>query len=567
MITMNKKLLLSVVLLAACIIARAQTTFLPLGSDDYHLLDRLETMSGRLSDTLCQTDKPESRKRTIAFLQQSDTANKALSAVDRYDMQQMISENGEWTADGNGAIDSKHPVFNTFYKKQYDFFYVKTNDFFLVIDPVMSLQGLKETGGSSLLQTNSRGFEARGWISKKIGFYTSCTGNNEMTPAFITSYINSRKAVPGNDYYIYRNSDYNYLQASGYFDFAVVKNHLNMTFGYGKNFIGDGITSVFLSDFSSSYPYLKFTTHIWKFNYQNLFVRLTPQFANRNGELPHRFTTFHQLSLNVTKWLNIGFFEAVVSGHYDTYDIGYMNPIIYYRALEQSNGSPDNELIGYSMKAIVLKRLQLYGQFLFDEFKPKDFFSNDGFWANKWAMQMGAKYFNAFTIKNLDLQAEMNIVRPYTYSHYDTIANYTNYNQPLANPLGSGFEQLIGIARYEPVRNLTVSVTGMYYIKGADTGKINYGNNMFLNYNTRKSDYGVGNINGVKTNCTSLELNASYQLRRNLFIDLGATQRNFKSDYKGIISSSTGTSVGNISTTYYYLGIRLNAARRSYNFF
>ncbi len=555
-------------LLIVAFACKAQTTFIPLGSDDYYLLDRLETVSGKLSDTLCETDKPASRKRAIQFLQQADTTNKHLSSIDKYNMQQMLSENGEWTSDGNGAIDSRHPVLKNFYRKQYDFVYVKTSDFFLVINPVLSLQGLKEQNNSSLLQTNSRGFEARGWISKKIGFYTACTGNDEMPPSFINNYIQSRKAVPEADYYVAKNGGYNYLQASGYFDFAIVKNHLNTTFGYGKNFIGDGVSSVFLSDFSSSYPFLKLTTNIWKFNYQNLFVRLTPQFINRNGDLPHKFASFHQLSLNVTKWLNIGFFEAVIAGTADYYDIGYMNPIIYYRTLEQANGSPDNELAGYNFKAIIAHHFQLYGQFLFDEFKPKDFFSNDGFWANKWAMQLGGKYFDAFSIKNLDLQGELNVVRPYTYTHYDTIANYTNYNQPLANPLGAGFEQLIGIARYQPVKDFTISVKGMYYVKGADTGKANYGNSIFLNYNTRYSNNGVDNINGVQTWCALLNLNISYQLKRNLYIDLGATHRDYQSDYKGQSSSSTGTTIGvDLPTTYFYFGIRLNASRRDYDFF
>ena len=58
------------------------------------------------------------------------------------------------------------------------------------------------------------------------------------------------------------------------------------------------------------------------------------------------------------------------------------------------------------------------------------------------AYKLGGKYFDAFTVKNLDLQGEMNMVRPYTYTHYDSTANYTHYNQPLAHPLGAGFAEV-----------------------------------------------------------------------------------------------------------------------------
>ena len=51
----------------------------------------------------------------------------------------------------------------------------------------------------------------------------------------------------------------------------------------------------------------------------------------------------------------------------------------------------------------------------------------------------GFKYIDAFKIKNLDLQGELNYVRPFTYSHFDSVANYSHYNQPLAHPLGREF--------------------------------------------------------------------------------------------------------------------------------
>jgi hypothetical protein len=59
-------------------------------------------------------------------------------------------------------------------------------------------------------------------------------------------------------------------------------------------------------------------------------------------------------------------------------------------------------------------------------------------------LQLGAKYINALGIKNLDLQLEYNRVRPFTYSHRDSVANYTHYNQPMAHPLGANFSETIG---------------------------------------------------------------------------------------------------------------------------
>jgi hypothetical protein len=158
----------------------------------------------------------------------------------------------------------------------------------------------------------------------------------------------------------------------------------------------------------------------------------------------------HHLDVNVTKGLNIGLFEGIMFGRRDRFDFGYLNPVIFYRSIEQQNGSFDNSVAGLDFKANVKKRVQLYGQLLLDEFLLSEIKKNDGWWANKWAIQAGAKYINVFGIKNLDIQVEMNRVRPFTYGHRDSVANYTHYNQPLAHPLGANFSELIGIVRYQP---------------------------------------------------------------------------------------------------------------------
>ena len=103
------------------------------------------------------------------------------------------------------------------------------------------------------------------------------------------------------------------------------------------------------------------------------------------------------------------------------------------------------------------KRFQLYGQLLLDEFFLKEVRAGNGWWANKFGVQMGGKYIDVFSVKNLDLQGEMNLVRPFTYSHSDSVSNYTHYNQPLAHPLGANFMEAIGSYRYQPHPKWTTS--------------------------------------------------------------------------------------------------------------
>jgi hypothetical protein len=579
----------------------SQTTFLPLGSVDYDLLDRLETRSGRPCDSISVADKPESRRNAVGFLEyiKADQHNE-MSGIDRYNLEQMISENGEWAPPAktgklinyvteeytpDGALPAKHPWFNTFYKTPYDFIHVNTKDFFLVINPVtdnMVTEQHNTPQPSSIKNTlfySSRGAELRGWISKKLGFYTYVTDNQEQFPYFVYNYASkAQQSVPGADYFtppganIASKGYYDYLQASGYINFDAVKDHVNLTFGNGKHFIGDGITSLFLTDFSSNMPYLQVQARIWKLNYECLYLELTPQYDKNLGDtlLTHKYSTIHYLTWNAARWLTLGFFEAEVFDRPNVYEVAYLNPIIFSTAINRFNGNGDKSILGMSGKIIAAKHLQFYGQLLLNEFRYSEFFGNNGWYGNKWGVQAGAKYFDAFTVKDLDLQAELDAVRPYTYTAKDTLANYTNYNQPLADPLGAGFVKAIGQIKYQPVKNLYLTLKATYYVQGVDTGNINNGDNIFDPYVTAENQYGVKLINGPKAHCEILDLNISYQLRRNLFLDLGGAYRKYTNNggiYNDATTSTGAVPSGGLTTNYVYFGFRINAPRRNYEFF
>lgn len=546
-------------------LAFAQTTYLPLQHDDYFLFDRLETLSGQLSTDIFTTVKPLPREGIVDFLkkQKTQVIKNKLTGVDRFNIDHAISINGEWdTAQDGGAILSKKPWFKTFYKTEADFFRVSEKNFFLSVNPVLGAQlTYEQDNDNNPLFYNSRGLEARGLIADRVGFYTYVTDNQERVPGFVDNWIMNHQAVPGADYYqVPKKGKYDYLLARGYVDFALVKDHINATFGYDKHFIGDGMRSLFLSDFASSgATFLRLNTKVWKLNYQNLFLELTPQYT-RGGDrrLPHKYATIHHLSVNATRWLNIGLFEGIVFDRADRYEFSYMVPIIFYRQIERALGSPDNALVGLNFKAIAAKRLQFYGQFVLDEFKFSELTGGKGWWANKFGLQLGGKYFNAFGVSNLDLQLETNIVRPFTYSHGDTLANYTHYNQPLAHPLGAGFAEVIGQIHYQPLNRLHLNLHGMFYRQGSDTTGSNFGNNIFMSNTSRSETYGVSLINGPERSVALINLNAGYEIRESLFGEIGFTHRR---------ATSHNPLYPGASTTYFYGGVRLNMPRRKYDFY
>src|SRR5690606_40679865 len=83
------------------------------------------------------------------------------------------------------------------------------------------------------------------------------------------------------------------------------------------------------------------------------------------------------------------------------FNVGYLNPIIFYRSLEHQDGSLDNAMVGMDYKINFARHFSFYGQFMLDEFKLDEVLSGEGWWANKFGIQTGLKYINVFGIDNL----------------------------------------------------------------------------------------------------------------------------------------------------------------------
>lgn len=540
--------------------AIAQSTYLPMHSAAEEEINRLEILSGKLPSSFSSFVKPYSAAAVVPFVQQIDSQmGGSLSEVDRYLISQLYTDYPEWVSDSTLSRVSRHPLWKHFYTSPSYLFQYKSPDFYFTINPVLLLQAGKEAHDGDLLFVNTRGLEMKGRLAGKIGFYTFLSDNQERPPLYVQQWIQQYHAVPGMGYYkIYQQNGVDYLHATGYISFPVTK-YIEVNFGYGKTFLGEGFRSMFLSDFSNDYPYLKLNTNVWRLHYVNLFAELTSQFLPDSDYLrPKKYMALHDLSMDITKWLNVGVFESVIFSRADHFDFAYLNPVIFYRSVEQQLGSPDKAHVGFHATANVAHRWQFYGQFLFDELKVKHFFSHDGWWGNKWAAQIGGKYVNAFGISHLDLQGEINIVRPYTYTHRDTITNYTHYNQPLADPLGANFREWIGIARYHPIPRLSFYGQLMYVEQGRDTAGVNWGSNIFKTYTTREQEYGNRIGQGLLAKIASLQFRVSYEIKDHFFVDFSYLYRKTGGTYFNYSPQP--------STRMWSIALRWNIAPRTYDF-
>lgn len=444
---------------------------------------------------------------------------------------------------------------------------VQGKDYWFTVDPILDLQVGKDSEAEfNSTYNNTRGIYIQAGLGKHLNLTTSIYESQGRFAEYFNRYAESLKAfgpdpaiIPGRGIAKrFKDNSYDYPVAEAYLSYTPA-DFLNVQFGHGKNFIGDGYRSLFQSDVASPYPFLKLNTTFWKIKYTSTWMWLKdvrPEVVVDDAFLT-KYMANHYLSWNVSKRLNVGLFESVMWA--DTngrgFDINYLNPIIFFRAIEFETGQgAGNAILGLSSKYKWNNKVNLYGQFILDEFSLGDVKAGDKSWKNKFGFQLGAKYFNAFKVDNLLLQAEYNRVRPYTYSHNTQILNYGHFNQPMAHLWGANFRELVLIGRYNYKRwsadaKFIIGQRGFDF--NTDEDSFSYGGDIYRDYNDRNADTGIEIGQGNKTNSFMTEVQASYLINAatNLKIFGNIIYRDFNPD---TITASTTDS----NTVWVSFGIR-----------
>lgn len=425
------------------------------------------------------------------------------------------------------------------------------DDYAVYADFLPDFQIGKEFSESKTTWLNTRGFQVGGNVGKQFSFYANAYENQGVFANYVTDFINTNEVVPSEMSGKLGGKTKDWSYATALLSYTANK-HINFALGYDKNFIGDGYRSMLLSDVAANYSFFRLRATLGNVQYQTIFAYMLDPGAERlttDRRLGDRgkWMAAHYIDWNVTKRFSAGFFQAVTWADAEVegkrgFDFNYIHPFIFLRSVEGANTtSPDKMRLGINLKYEVLDKTTLYGQFMFDEFTAKEVFSNTGYWANKWAMQIGFRGSDLFKVPNLNYLAEFNTAKPYTYAHFDRVSNYAEMNQPLAHPFGANFREFLGLLNYS-YKRFDFQGQMIYANYGDDPAGLNYGKNIFLSYDTRVQDYGVKTGQGIKTTLFFTEAKVSYLIN---------PKYNLRAEIGGIIrkeSSSVATQNTNLIT-------------------
>ena len=406
--------------------------------------------------------------------------------------------------------------------------------------PLLDLQAGFDFLRNNFVSEKSGGIYLRKDINHDFSAALSVYGGNSSFPVFSDTVVKSLSVVPGNGIGYRTAQGYNWSNFSGYVSYTP-KSLFNFQLGKDKHFIGDGYRSLLLSDVANNYPYFRTSVNIWNVQYSCWYSWFRDIYGVEHDQanFRNRFGTFHYLSWNISKNINLSLFETIIwqgtdSNRVRNFDPNYLNPVIFYRPTEYSLGSSDNAIIGLNFSWRFLKKFKLYAQGVADEFYLKEIRNKNGWWANKQGFQIGAKGVDLFGLKNLYVQTEFNTIRPYTFSHGSPQQAYAHFNQPIAHPFGANFKEIIFMSGYKNKR-WSVDLKVVYAEVGMDTlgSNISMGQNVLISYinrpklaNGNPKDFGHYTGQGVNTNFFQSDFKITYYLipEMNLRLELGYVQ-------------------------------------------
>ncbi len=449
---------------------------------------------------------------------------------------------------------------------------IKGDDFHLILNPVVNLQIGSSSDAENFTYVNTRGLSIEGRITQKFSFQTSYLESQGRFANYINDFVTARPPaagegnVPGQGLARpFGEGGFDYGMASGQIAFVPNK-YFAFLLGQGRHFWGEGHRSMFLSDASFNYPFLKIETTFWKIKYINLWKQLydiRPE-VERNGVFAKKYVSSHFLSIDLTEKWNLNFFESIVFGDTagSSIDAAFFNPVIFYRPVEFSTGfRGGNALLGIGSSYEIFNRTKVYGQFLLDEFILKEVFGGDGDWRNMQSWQLGVKTHQFLGWANVFGRLEYNAARPYTNAHRSAITNYGHFNQPLAHPWGANFQEVLAQAIF--VKNRWEFEARFHFgIRGLDSGATNWGQDIYKSYHTHQNNKGNQIGQGVRGQYFYGMARLAWLVNpaSRLKLEAGIRYRNLQTD-------TTQNSVFNSgNATWVFLGLRTEFFNRYYDF-
>ncbi|MBK7253813.1 MAG: hypothetical protein IPI04_07815 [Ignavibacteria bacterium] len=308
-----------------------------------------------------------------------------------------------------------------------------------------------------------------------------------------------------------------YLSPSEGMDIAAQFGRERITFGLGYS------GSLALSGEAPDLDFLKLTFKYGIINYTSVFGSTVGEYSPNRDERYTKYFTANRLKLSFDKLFDVGIGETVISSR--GIELGYLNPLIFYKFAEMSLQDRDNGTIFADIQTHFIKNLELQGTFFLDENILSNL-SDLSKASNKTAYQLGFFWYEPAGLKNVSFIFEYTKIRPYVYTHFDRKNTYSAFGVGLGHPVGPNADQLFFKLRYNLSEKITLNLEFQKIRKGKNyydaEGNLlrNVGGDIFQTFRGGIDSEEAYFLDGVRENTESIGVNISYEPIRNYVFDL-----------------------------------------------
>ncbi len=427
----------------------SQEDNIPLSNPVY---DYLKAMSVKQVIGPINDDNPNLSRGDISnFLYEIDEKSNELSSVEKKLLQKYKIEflpeersydNTTRFFDGDRKFSKRFgEIFSD--KKKYVYLYEKDENS-LYIDLFGNLIYGKEFKPYSDSSTYifDGGFRFQGTVFNHLGYNLSFQKGALLQSPTLATRIDPRLK---NTYKFLENSEniQSYEYNTGYLRYKtspmegmdisaqIGREQLKFGFGYGERLA--------LSGNAPDMDFIKFNFKYGIINFTSITASTVGEFHRDIDSNYSKFWAANMLKFSFPGLFDVGMGDIVVYSR--PLEIAYLNPLIFYKFVEQSLQDRDNGLIFFDFQSHFLKNVQFQANFLMDE----DFIgnlANLNRFSNKIGYQLGTYLYEPAGIENLSLIFEYTKIRPFVYSHQIAKNSYTSYTEILGNSIGPNADEL-----------------------------------------------------------------------------------------------------------------------------
>ena len=510
----------------------------------YDFLDRM--LTNKIIFSYSSSMAPVSRREIAKYLMEIQDNKSKLSSTDKKFLNDYLVE---YEYDISHSFKNRSSFFSDlkfkeiFSDKKQKYLYATADSnssfFWDGIGSIRYIGGSGDSLGKPHVLLGDIGARIRGTLFNSVGYYLRLSngvrlGGTDKDALFAAQFdpilASTRKFVS--------EGSKTFDNFEGYLRYAPASDWLGLTIGREALRLGTGyLDNLILSNKNSApFDFIKLDLKYKKIKYTFVHSSLVGNDTLGN-QLDSKYFVFHRLELGpfFNNIFKLGFSEMLIYSNVPL-NFTFLNPISFITSADLNTELPgkdkNNTLIALDFQLFPVKKLSVQGTLLIDDLNfatlsDTSYKGND----NKFGIQAGLNWQDAFTAKNLSFTYEYTKIGPFVYSHRSVNNSYTNWNLPIGAALSPNSDEHAARLSYDFGSRLNIAVTFKHQRTGLNItdslGRIteNVGSNILYGQN----DFVTGNkfLNGNRVNTDIIIAEITWQPIRQYYLSVKFQNRSF----------------------------------------